>query len=144
MVPRDPAVTQRMQRQRRRDTAAEVALRRSLHALGLRYRLHIPVPGNARRSIDIAFTRSRVAVFVDGCFWHACPEHATWPKDNEAPWRRKLEANVARDRDTDALLHAAGWSVIRVWEHENVEAAAQTIARRVRERVIPRNPRGDT
>jgi DNA mismatch endonuclease (patch repair protein) len=106
-----------MSRQRRRDTSPELALRRALHARGLRYRVELPVPGAARRTIDIAFTRARLAVFVDGCFWHACPEHGTEPAVNADWWARKLAANRARDTATDQLLEEAGWRVIRVWEH---------------------------
>src|SRR4051794_11304330 len=102
----------RMRRQKRIDTEPELGLRRALHARGLRYRVGVPVPGRPRRSMDIAFTRLRVAVFVDGCFWHACPDHATWPRRNGSWWRDKLEANVRRDRDTDAALEAAGWIVV--------------------------------
>ena len=85
----------------RRDTAPELALRRALHAAGYRYRVVHPVPGNRRRSIDIAFTRAGVAVFVDGCFWHGCPEHGTRPRANSDWWSTKLAANHARDEDTD-------------------------------------------
>lgn len=117
----------RMSKQRRVDTAPELALRRLLHARGLRYRVALPVPGRPRRSMDLGFTRARVAVFVDGCFWHACPAHATQPKENGAWWEEKLQANVARDRDTDDLLTAQGWTVVRVWEHETAEVAAKRV-----------------
>jgi DNA mismatch endonuclease Vsr len=114
---------------RRRDTAPELGLRRLLHEAGLRYRVAYPVPGNRRRTIDIAFTRAKVAVFVDGCFWHGCPEHGTRPKANEGWWITKLEANLARDKDTTALLEGQGWTVLRLWEHEEPrEAAAKVIA----------------
>ncbi len=86
------------------------------------------------------FPRARVAVFVDGCFWHGCPEHASAPRSNGAWWRRKLEANVARDRDTDRVLSEAGWVVLRFWEHEEPEAAAVRIEREVRGRLA--GPRG--
>ncbi|WP_082570751.1 very short patch repair endonuclease [Cellulomonas sp. Root485] len=113
---------------RRRDTAPELALRRALHALGLRYRVAFPVPGQRRRSIDVAFTRARVAVFVDGCFWHGCPLHGTSPRLNSRWWTQKLEANQARDQDTNRILGELGWIVIRVWEHEDPHAAAVRIA----------------
>ncbi|WP_328741878.1 very short patch repair endonuclease [Flavimobilis rhizosphaerae] len=122
-----PAVSARMSAARRRDTAPELALRRALHARGLRYRVTYPVPGNRRRTIDVAFTRAKVAVFVDGCFWHGCPEHGTQPHANAGWWATKLAANAARDRDTDRLLTDAGWTVVRVWEHEDPDTAADHI-----------------
>ena len=121
-----------MQSTRSRDTPAEVALRRELHRRGLRYRVdHPPLPGLRRRA-DIVFTRPKVAVFCDGCYWHGCPDHGTWPKANADWWRQKIEANKRRDRDTDARLAAAGWTVIRVWEHDDTALAAEQIAERVR------------
>jgi DNA mismatch endonuclease (patch repair protein) len=121
-----------MERQARRDTKPELDLRRAVWRLGLRYRVDIaPVPGT-RRKADLVFTKARVAVYVDGCFWHRCPDHATTPKANRAWWVTKLEANVARDRDTDRTLVDRGWRVIRVWEHEDPAAAAQRVARAVR------------
>jgi DNA mismatch endonuclease (patch repair protein) len=117
-----------MQRQRRHDTKPELALRSALHRLGLRYRVHRrPVP-SIRREADVVFPRARVAVFVDSCFWHRCPQHATFPKENAEWWRAKLDANHARDRDTDARLAAAGWTVVRVWEHEDAAEAASRVA----------------
>ncbi|KRC37591.1 hypothetical protein ASE15_05695 [Oerskovia sp. Root22] len=112
---------------RRRDTAPELALRRELHARGLRYRVTYPVPGQRRRTIDVAFTRVKVAIFVDGCFWHGCPDHATTPRSNSAWWVGKLAANRARDEDTDLALSDMGWTVVRVWEHEPVSDAASRI-----------------
>ena len=131
LVARPPASTeqvrQRMSRQRSRDTGAELALRSRLHAMGLRYRLHIkPIP-DLRRSADIVFGQARVAVMVDGCFWHKCPIHATSPKANSEWWASKLDANAERDRETDSRMSAAGWSVIRVWEHEDMGEAADRI-----------------
>jgi len=100
----------------------------------MRYRVQLPVPGNRRRKIDIAFTRARVAIFVDGCFWHGCPEHGTRPATNREWWDWKLERNQDRDKDTDRLLADQGWRVIRVWEHEDpVDAAA-----RIRDCVLER------
>ncbi len=100
---------------------------RSSHRSGLRYRLGYPVPGMRRRTIDIAFPKARVAVFVDGCFWHVCPEHATWPKNNADWWRTKLEANARRDRETAEHLTECGWQVIRLWEHDDVAVSAQVV-----------------
>jgi DNA mismatch endonuclease (patch repair protein) len=122
-----------MERQARRDTKPELALRRASWRLGLRYLVDIaPIPG--RRRADLVFTRAKVAVYVDGCFWHSCPKHATVPKANREWWAAKLQANVARDRDTDARLAIQGWLVIRVWEHEDMDDAARRIERAVRQR----------
>lgn len=93
-----------------------------------------PVLEGVRRRPDLVFGPARVAVFVDGCFWHGCPEHATWPKNNEAFWREKIETNRLRDRDTDRRLAEAGWEVVRVWEHEDMEEAADRLERILRER----------
>lgn len=121
-------VARRMSAQRSHDTAPEMALRRTLHARGLRYRIHVrPLPG-LRREADVVFPRSRVAVFVDGCFWHGCPLHGRRRHSvNGWYWPEKIERNRRRDADTDERLHAAGWRVIRVWEHEDPLAAAQRI-----------------
>ncbi|WP_026422304.1 very short patch repair endonuclease [Actinokineospora inagensis] len=118
------AVSARMSRQRSRDTGTEIALRKALHALGLRYRVHQRPVRTVRREADVVFTRVKVAVFVDGCFWHGCPEHATWPKRNADFWRDKIEGNRRRDRDTDVRLGEQGWAVVRVWEHEDPLVAA--------------------
>ncbi|MGE9363288.1 very short patch repair endonuclease [Isoptericola nanjingensis] len=117
-----------MSRARRRDTAPELALRRLLHSRGLRFRVAYPVPGQRRRTIDVAFTRRRLAVFVDGCFWHGCPDHGTNPRTNDAWWQTKIAANRARDADTDRILVQRGWSVVRVWEHEPPERAADLVS----------------
>jgi len=110
-----------MQANRGRDTGPELALRRMLHARGLRYRVDHALPFDRRRRADIVFTRARVAVFVDGCFWHGCPEHGTTPRTNSTFWAAKIARNRARDADTDARLAEAGWTVLRFWEHEDVE-----------------------
>lgn len=121
-----------MQRQRQRNTKPEVEIRRLLHRAGMRFRVeHAVLPGLRRRA-DIAFTKQRVAVFVDGCFWHGCPDHVTWPKENADWWRAKLEANQLRDRDTDERLRRAGWETIRVWEHESPDAAVYRILEALR------------
>jgi len=116
-----------MQRQRRTGTAPELALRRELWSRGLRYRVDFPVVGRRRR-VDVAFTRAKVAVFVDGCFWHGCPEHGTMPKNNREWWQAKLEANARRDLDTDDALAKAGWMAVRIWEHEEPRVAAANVA----------------
>lgn len=121
-----------MQRQGRRDTAPELALRRELWRRGLRYRVDVAPLAGMRRRADIVFTRARVAVFVDGCYWHGCPLHASTPKANREWWVAKLAANVARDRDTEARLSALGWHVVRVWEHEVAADAADRVEREVR------------
>jgi DNA mismatch endonuclease (patch repair protein) len=124
-VPSSAAVSAQMQRMGRRDTGPEIALRRALTALGLRYRLHRrDLPGTP----DIVFVRARVAVFVDGCFWHGCPDHGMMPKANREWWRVKLEANRIRDERKDRALVEAGWFPRHVWEHEDPSAAATAIA----------------
>ena len=117
----------RLARVRQKDTDVELALRKELHAKGLRYRLHVPLLTKPRRVADIVFSSAKVAVFVDGCFWHGCPEHASWPKSNAQFWREKIEANRARDLDTDQRLQASGWQVVRVWAHECALQAAERI-----------------
>jgi DNA mismatch endonuclease (patch repair protein) len=104
--------------------------------MGLRFRVDWPLPGTRRRA-DLAFAKARVAVFVDGCFWHRCPLHATWPKANAEWWRAKIDGNYQRDRDTDARLTALGWRVMRFWEHEPVDSAARAVAEAVRRRQRP-------
>jgi DNA mismatch endonuclease (patch repair protein) len=117
-----------MRAQRERDTAIEREIRSRLHARGLRFRVHRRLLAGSRREVDVVFPGARVAVFVDGCFWHGCPEHGTWPRNNAEFWRRKIEENVRRDRDTNARLAAEGWTVMRVWEHEAPAEAAARIA----------------
>jgi DNA mismatch endonuclease (patch repair protein) len=119
----------RMSLQARRDTRPELAIRSALHASGRRFRVSYPVPDLKRCSIDIAFPRQRVAVFVDGCFWHGCPEHGTRPKSNADRWTDKLNSNKERDRRVDAHLRDQGWAVLRVWEHEDLEAACGRVLR---------------
>jgi DNA mismatch endonuclease (patch repair protein) len=121
-----------MKKIRQSGTSAEMELRRALHARGLRYRVNVPILPDKRRRVDIAFPSARVAVFVDGCFWHGCPEHATWPASNADFWRQKIETNRRRDRDTDAQLEKSGWRVVRVWEHEDPGSAVTQIETIVR------------
>jgi len=120
-----------MQATPRRDTPCEIALRSALHRLGYRFRVDRPLAGTRRRA-DLTFVRQRVAVFVDGCFWHGCPRHATWPKANALWWRSKIARNRQRDRDTNNQLRQKGWVVIRVWEHEDMRRAAARVARSLR------------
>ncbi|MFC5724764.1 very short patch repair endonuclease [Streptomyces gamaensis] len=117
-----------MSRQPSKDTNPELAVRRLLYGSGHRYRLQRPVPGMRRRTIDIAFTGAKVAVFLDGCFWHGCPQHATSPKANAEWWRQKLDRNMARDRETTQHLVDAGWTVLRFWEHEDPAKVASDVA----------------
>lgn len=117
-----------MQANRSRDTGPELAVRRLLHAAGLRYRVAIrPLP-TLRRRADIVFTNKQVAVFIDGCFWHGCPEHGRRQFQHNADyWTSKIERNRARDVETTELLRLAGWRVLRFWEHEEPSDIAQAI-----------------
>jgi len=126
-VPSSAAVSARMSRQRSRDTEPELLLRRELHRRGLRFRVDRPLPGLPRRRADILLTRAHIAVFVDGCFWHSCPEHATRPVANAAWWEDKLRRNVERDQDTDRRLQDLGWTVLRFWEHSDMDQAAAVV-----------------
>lgn len=117
-----------MSRQRSRNTGTELALRKRLHAMGLRYRVHRRPLSALRREADIVFTKARVAVFVDGCYWHSCPLHGTSPRANSEWWANKLQRNRERDADTTAKLVAAGWIAVRVWEHERPDEAAARVA----------------
>ena len=118
----------RLAKQRQADTKPEVALRKELFRLGLRYRIGVRLPlEGVRRTADIVFPRRRVAVFVDGCFWHGCPLHGTRSKNNSAQWTRKISENRRRDQDTNDRLLSVGWQPIRVWEHEGAIEAAYAI-----------------
>ena len=129
-----PAVRRSMQSNKGRDTAPERALRSAAHALGLRYRVSTrPIP-ELRRTADMVFPRARVAVFLDGCFWHGCPDHHTKAVTNSRYWADKVESNRQRDAETDKRLADAGWLVVRVWEHEDPVAAADRVARAVAKR----------
>jgi DNA mismatch endonuclease, patch repair protein len=134
----DPGRAANMRSNRRTDTKPELALRAVLHARGYRYRkdFRLDLPSRRVRP-DIAFTSRKVAVFVDGCFWHACPEHGSKPKSNEWYWSPKLARNVERDRAADAALAAAGWTVVRLWEHVPLADAVSLVIGAVGE---PRRP----
>jgi DNA mismatch endonuclease (patch repair protein) len=123
-----------MKGNRRVNTRPEIALRSELHQRGLRFRKEVAVrPARRLRRVDIVFPRVRLAVFLDGCFWHGCPEHGNEPKKNIDYWRPKLARNVARDAQVSSELVSAGWHVIRIWEHEDTEVAAARIERAYRE-----------
>ena len=135
--PTSTAASNKMRANRRVDTKPETRLRSSLHRSGLRFRKDYPIRISKRisngRTVhpDIVFTRKKIAVFVDGCFWHSCPQHGTIPKSNEKYWIPKLLQNVERDRATDEGLRAGGWQVIRIWEHVGIDEATSTILSRV-------------
>lgn len=117
----------RMSAQRSTDTTPEVALRRVLHAAGLRYFVHRrPLP-DLRRTADIVFPGARLAIFVDGCFWHGCPEHGNIPQANDWYWPEKIRKNRLRDADTDERLLKSGWTPLRIWEHEPVDLAVARV-----------------
>lgn len=123
-----------MRANRGRDTGPEKAVRSTLHRLGLRYRVNTRPEPTLRRTADIVFRPSRVAVFVDGCFWHSCPVHGTRPSTHSAFWHDKLERTLERDRETTGALEQAGWLVLRFWEHEDPEE----VALRVKDVVLSR------
>ena len=130
--PLNEHVSRRMRANRRTDTRPERELRSALHALGLRFRKDHPVRAGGRLvRPDVVFTGQRLAVFLDGCYWHACPEHGTRPSRNRGYWSEKLARNVSRDQAVNAALGAAGWQVIRIWEHEPRQQAAEGVARAV-------------
>jgi DNA mismatch endonuclease, patch repair protein len=120
-----------MQKQRSDNTTPEVLIRKELHRRGLRYRVGLRPERALRRKADVVFTRARVAVFVDGCFWHKCPEHGSIPSTNQEYWEPKLHRNAERDAETDAYLHNQGWAVVRIWEHEDPGEAADRVQQAV-------------
>jgi DNA mismatch endonuclease (patch repair protein) len=127
--PTSPEVSQRMRRNPRRNTKPEIMLRSALHRRGLRFRKDLPIRADGKVvRPDIAFPRAQVAVFVDGCFWHACPIHGNQPRANTDYWQPKLARNVARDRAVDQALTRAGWQVLRAWEHEDPTQVAERVA----------------
>ena len=124
-----PAVRRVMQGNRSRDTLPEIAVRSAVHAMGMRYRVSARPITAVRRTADLVFRRPKVAVFIDGCFWHGCPVHHSPPKTNSGYWAEKIEGNRARDVHTTELLRAAGWTVLRFWSHEEPKGVATRIAR---------------
>lgn len=135
-APSSEAVSERMRRNRRRDTSVEVAVRRQLHAMGLRFRVDLPLRA-ASRVIrpDIVFPRARLAVFIDGCFWHRCPDHGNTPRTNADYWGPKLDRNVERDAEVNVALRDGGWLVMRAWEHEDAKVVAARIRDAYRRRL---------
>jgi DNA mismatch endonuclease (patch repair protein) len=123
-----------MKATRRRDTPAEIRLRLCLHRLGLRYRVDVKPLRSLKTRADVLFPRARVAVFVDGCFWHSCPDHASVPQTNRDWWIAKLAANRARDERVTRELQDAGWLVLRFWTHEDMDRAAARVKAAVRQR----------
>lgn len=122
-----------MKANRSQDTGPEIIVRKLIHAMGLRYRKNVrPVP-SLRRTADIVFPRHRVAVFIDGCFWHGCPEHYRQPRVNAEYWTAKISGNRKRDTATDKTLTEANWRVLRFWEHEDPVEVAETIRMAIRE-----------
>lgn len=127
---------------RRRDTAIEVEVRSRLHRAGFRYRVdYAPDPSRRRRRADIVFLKLRIAVYIDGCFWHGCPEHYVPPKSNTEYWQPKIARNRARDAQTTDSLRSLGWTVLRHWEHEGAATIADAVADEVqRQREEARRP----
>ena len=127
-VPSSPEASRRMAATRGANNRADRLIRSALHRLGLRFRIQRRLIPGSTRTVDIVFPRARLAVFVDGCFWHYCPVHGSRPKANAEWWKRKIRQNVERDRDTDRRLRELGWLVVRIWEHEDPAEAADRIA----------------
>lgn len=125
--PSSETALKRMKAVKQKDTKPEIQLRSLLYSKGLRYRVDTKPLEALNRRADIVFRSSKVAVFVDGCFWHGCPEHGTWPKANAEFWKAKIKRNQERDADTNRCLIEAGWLVIRIWEHENPEEMSEKI-----------------
>ncbi|MEZ0342031.1 very short patch repair endonuclease [Mycobacterium sp. pV006] len=132
-----PATRAAMRGNRRRDTTHELAVRRLVHATGLRYRVDAKPVASINRRADLIFTRPRIAIFLDGCFWHGCPRHLRLPVANAQYWSAKIASNVERDRETDERLEAMGWIVRRFWEHENPTQVASEIVALVRDPLCP-------
>ena len=131
--PSSASVSRRMHNTPQRDTPLEMQVRSRLHRRGLRFRVDRTIPGVTRSRPDLIFPKERIAVFLDGCFWHSCPQHGTTPHANRGWWLEKLAANVERDRRHDRELRTAGWLVLRFWEHEDPRSVVHMIESRVGE-----------
>ena len=137
-----PATRKSMQGNRSRDTKPELAVRSAVHRRGIRFRVAARPQRELPRTADLVLRKSRVAVFVDGCYWHGCPEHHTQPATNSEYWADKIAGNVARDAETTEYLQQAGWTVLRFWEHEDPEAVADRVQQTVRAALQGREPTG--
>jgi DNA mismatch endonuclease (patch repair protein) len=116
-----------MSRIRGKDTGPEMLLRKGLWKMGFRYRIHYKLPGRP----DVVFVSRRIAIFVDGCFWHGCPDHGVRPKTNSAFWNKKILGNMDRDQKNRKLLEKEGWTVLRFWEHE-IEKDSEGLLKRLK------------
>lgn len=138
MVPESPpassAAVRKVMQANQSGTKPELAVGSALHRRGLRYRKHVRPEPSLRCTADFVFRKARVAVFIDGCFWHGCPQHGRVPKDPTGYWGVKLRRNSERDRRNDEALTERGWAVLRFWEHDDPDAAAATVEACVRAR----------
>jgi DNA mismatch endonuclease, patch repair protein len=138
------AIRHAMRGNRSRDTRPELAVRRAAYRLGLRYRVNVrPVP-TLRHTADMVFSRAKVAVFIDGCFWHGCPHHYRAPASNQGYWSTKVINNQCRDEAVDSALSQVGWIVVRVWEHDDPETVAHQIAQLVKSTSPPEHSKSST
>ncbi|MCY3650303.1 MAG: very short patch repair endonuclease [Acidimicrobiaceae bacterium] len=137
-----PATRKSMQGNRSRDTKPELAVRSAVHRRGIRFRVAVRPQPELPRTADLVLRRSRIAVFVDGCFWHGCPEHHTQPRTNSEYWADKIASNIERDAETTAYLQQSGWTVLRFWEHEDAEAVADLVQKSIRTALKEETNRG--